>query len=216
MAKVHIGNVYPPDDYLLARCAPAGFGLGVKNGFDCTDCNEAILNGTYYLYGEAAVNHPGNSMQYGCLVVHRRGQYITQVIHYDYYEAKRFSKDGGVIWGEWEWANPPLYAGAEYRTTERFRGDPVYIKLVDCAGMPSANSVKAVEHGITFMRHIIDFGGYMMPENLNAISLPYRFSSDNCAYLSVDSKKIQIESGATDVSTYTDVHVWIKYTKSTD
>lgn len=28
MARVKIGNVYPTDEYLLERCAPAGYGLG--------------------------------------------------------------------------------------------------------------------------------------------------------------------------------------------
>lgn len=30
-------------------------------------------------------------------------------------------------WTEWEWENPPLMTNVEYRTTERFRGKPVYV-----------------------------------------------------------------------------------------
>lgn len=146
MARVKIGNVYPTDEYLLERCAPAGFGLGVKNGHDCTDCNEAILNGTYYIYGESAINHPGNSMQYGCLDVKRRGNYITQIVHYDYYEAKRFSKDGGTTWGNWEWVNPPMALGVEYCTTERYMGKPVYTMLFDMGQLANNGENTAYYH----------------------------------------------------------------------
>lgn len=33
------------------------------------------------------------------------------------------------IWGEWEWINPPMTANIEYRTTERYLGQPVYKKI---------------------------------------------------------------------------------------
>lgn len=32
----------------------------------------------------------------------------------------------------WEWINPPMAVGAEYRTTERYMGLPVYTILIDC------------------------------------------------------------------------------------
>lgn len=43
MGKQVIGNVFPPDEYLLARCAPAGYGVG-------TDTQQLI---TYDQIGEA-------------------------------------------------------------------------------------------------------------------------------------------------------------------
>lgn len=42
----------------------------------------------------------------------------------------RRDKVGGV-WGEWEYENPPMFLGVEYRTTERHNGKVVYTKLVD-------------------------------------------------------------------------------------
>lgn len=36
-------------------------------------------------------------------------------------------------WGEWEWVNPILYDGTEYRTTERIDGKAVYKKMVSGA-----------------------------------------------------------------------------------
>ena len=155
MARIKIGNVRQPIEDLKQFFAPAGYGLGVKNGHDCTDCNEAILNGAYYVFGESAVNHPGHSMQYGCLFVYRRGSYITQVIHYDYYEAKRYSNDGGDTWGAWEWVNPPMQVGIEYRTTERWQGKPVYAKLISFKLSGSTSSNFTVPHGVTGLKSLV-------------------------------------------------------------
>lgn len=45
--------------------------------------------------------------------------------------------------GVTEWVNPPLELGKEYRTTERYLGKPVYVKVIDCGNMPN-NSKKIV------------------------------------------------------------------------
>lgn len=34
-------------------------------------------------------------------------------------------------WGQWEWINPPMVLGVEYRTTERHLGSPVYTKSIN-------------------------------------------------------------------------------------
>lgn len=38
----------------------------------------------------------------------------------------------GNTWLPWEWVNPPMQLGVEYRTTERYLGKPVYVKAVAC------------------------------------------------------------------------------------
>lgn len=53
--------------------------------------------------------------------------------------------------GQREWWNPPMVLGEEYRTTERWRGLPVYRKYC-YLGVTSAGSV-TLDHGIT------DFSG---------------------------------------------------------
>ena len=40
-----------------------------------------------------------------------------------------------------EWANPPMLLGVEYRTTERYLGKPVYVRLHDFGALPN-NTVK--------------------------------------------------------------------------
>ena len=54
-----------------------------------------------------------------------------------YIKFRAYNSDDKV-WGEWEWVNPPMKLGKEYRTTERYLGKPVYVKLVDCGALPNA------------------------------------------------------------------------------
>lgn len=49
----------------------------------------------------------------------------------------------------WEYINPPMAPGVEYRTTERYLCKPVYVKLVDCGKFPAPGSVKQIAHGIS-------------------------------------------------------------------
>ena len=74
----------------------------------------------------------------------------------------RKSVDGGVTWEDMEYVNPPMVAGVEYRTTERWNGKPVYTKLIDF-GL-SANSAQITFSGATMiLRHSGNVGGYATP-----------------------------------------------------
>ena len=44
-------------------------------------------------------------------------------------------------WQPWEWVNPPMTLGVEYRTTERYLGKPVYVKAVDCGSFVADKTV---------------------------------------------------------------------------
>lgn len=44
-----------------------------------------------------------------------------------------------------EWINPPLLAGIEYRTAERWQGSPVYTKLVNCGNFPAQGATSYTE-----------------------------------------------------------------------
>ena len=119
-------------------------------------------------------------------------------------------------WRDWEWENPRMTVGVEYRTTEQFDGKPVYIKRLSAGSMPSASATKRQGHGIENMAYIVDFGGCMTKDGAGAISLPYYFAAENWARLSVTNEDFVIVSGSNDVSAYNDVRVWVKYTKTTD
>lgn len=65
-----------------------------------------------------------------------------------------YSSFSGVgEWTPWEWLNPPLIEGTEYRTTERYNGKPVYVKLLDFGALPNA-TCKDVLYGSNVCRGI--------------------------------------------------------------
>lgn len=125
--------------------------------------------------------------------------------------------EAGVI-GPWEWVNPPLQIGVEYRTTERYQGKPVYAKAVSLGAGPDSNTKKTVQHGIGNMSHIVDYGGemYLSTGNSNPISLPgVSVVSDEIYSFGVNYRRFIWTSQTTALTTYTGIG-WIKYTKSTD
>lgn len=46
----------------------------------------------------------------------------------------------GGTWQPTEWENPPMVAGVEYRTTERFKGKVVYAKQISFGKLPASGS----------------------------------------------------------------------------
>ena len=63
-------------------------------------------------------------------------------------------------WGEWEFSNPPMYLGVEYRTTERHNGKAVYAKLVNCG--KATNGAKVTIDGMT---SCVRYVGLISPPN---------------------------------------------------
>lgn len=232
MARVLIGNVKPVKgvDYqtqedieeLKQLFAPAGYGLGDQGAViktnNAADVDDFKRNGWIIYHSTDKVKLIDTATNsHGCSI-------YTEMFANIYGRQTAWTLDGGFlqrdynagVWQPWDWYNPALYPWTEYRTVERYGGKPVYIRTMNWPGIPGPNSVKEVDHGIQDINRILDFGGEMLQSNANAVALPYRYSSDNYAYLSVDLHKVRLESGATDLTAYTDFNVWIKYTKTTD
>lgn len=108
-------------------------------------------------------------------------------------------------WQPWEWVNPPMQLGVEYRTTERYLGKPVYVKVVDCGNLP-ASGLKNITHGIANCKPIYVYG-----EMSNGNTLPYTVGATYS--ISADGAYIQIYVTG-DLSQHT-VKATIKYTKTT-
>ena len=79
--------------------------------------------------------------------------------------------------GEIEWLNPPMDLNFEYRTTERWKGKPVYCKAIEIgtADIPSSSGSKRVEIGVDHTKIVRYhcFASY----STNFIVLPYADSS---------------------------------------
>ena len=104
-------------------------------------------------------------------------------------------------WSGFMWENPPMYAGVEYLTTERFLDKPVYTKLVSFGALPKASQGTA-PHGISSIDKAIRWcaragGSSMVLTNWSAVT-----------DFGVDATKIYITTGS-DVSWVTaDIQIW--------
>lgn len=56
-----------------------------------------------------------------------------------------------MVGNEKEWLNPPMAGAVEYRTTERYLGEPVYVYLYD---LGYANATGSFNHGLSVKRSI--------------------------------------------------------------
>ena len=203
-------------DTALQNKAPAGYGLGEKYGLDITgstgDANNAKYNG-WYTTNESTANLP-TKMPYsackeGTILTVVRGAQVKQIFFDNIYgyTATRLGNADTSVWEEWEYVNPFMLPGVEYRTTERWYGAPVYAQLFDCSPLPNATTKVFPVEG-TYADNVsvvVDYGG---------MSTYYgqSFQSNAFVTLHVTQSKISITSQS-DCSAG-NAYVWVKYTKS--
>ena len=151
----------------------------------CSDCDNAIDVGFYHLSGADCLNYPtgipgGN---YGVLLVEKRLGNIYHTVKYNGYVAWRYSiRDENDIntvasWSEWEYENPPLVPGTEYRTTRRYNGKAIYTKAVDFGALPNATS-KTVSCGVAGA-NVVSWRAVILSSTNNAGIFPWYDSSGN-------------------------------------
>lgn len=126
----------------------------------------------------------------------------------------RMLKTGGS-WIDPEWEIPPMLLGVEYRTTERFEGKPVYVRLHDFGALPN-NTFKedsspagwSIDKAIC--AHGTTNGGLTIPtQNYAGQITTGRHIS---MYFSPSELVVATDADRTDVS----AKILLKYTKTTD
>ena len=123
----------------LQNKAPAGYGLGTSAAvLPSTNLDSITYNGWYVIGSTSGLTNPP-PFGWGVLHVYSRNSsnVVQEVVGADK-KARRYCADG--TWQPWEWVNPPMILGEEYRTTERYNGKPVYAKAVS-VGDISANTL---------------------------------------------------------------------------
>jgi hypothetical protein len=124
--------------------APAGYGLG-GTAVRTENWNTTYDNGFYY----GMTNAPDGSWWYGYVV--RDGadtNRITQTVYRNGIICTRTGTPSDM--GVWEYVNPPMTPGVEYRTTERWNGKVVYAQAVDFGSMPNVSyKERYLNDGIT-------------------------------------------------------------------
>lgn len=216
-------------DTLLQNNNPRQWGLGLNGPPATDDCDTATKNGWYHVYG-ATLNKPFGKVG-ALLVVCRESTQMYQL----FFVGETYSTGGSCIivrsmyggtWGPWEWVNPPMEVGVEYRTTERYQGKPVYTVRVDVGSAP-----KGLQ-----MLSTVGFPQYTGIEKvirLNArngnSSLPSAFGGTNSvlwgpegfqAFPDSDDNRLYVRVGSTGttntVVVFDNIQVTVFYTKIAD
>lgn len=192
-----------------AGVAPGGFGLGgVSTMLSSADDLDDITANGWYSWGSSST--PANVPMAGGakMLVVCYGASASAVQMY-FREDLQLVRRKDSTWYPWEWVNPPLVVGTEYRTTERYNRKPVYAKMLDFGALPNATTgTKA--HGITNLATVLE----CMPiEKTLSGGSPWLVRSGITeVYCSGTNAVI---ASTTNLSSYS-VYVMLKYTKTTD
>lgn len=215
-AAQHAKDGSDPITLASIGAAPGGFGLGAENGQSLSsadDLDTITKNGVYQWGNSIPKNAP---IGYCKMRVWNGAGWASQEVMSAYANEKdsiRRRVFNNNVWGPFEWVNPPMILGTEYRTTERYLGKPVYTKAINFGVIPN-NSVKSVSHGIANMDVCFMVYGH---ETFNHRPIPTMNLSGNFSTqigVTVTSKEAAICT-MSDLGNDTAIVV-AKYTKTTD
>ncbi len=114
---------------------------------------------------------------------------------------------GVTTYHPWEWVNPPMANGIEYRTTERWRGETVFAKLFDFGSLPGSGSTKSVSSGVT-VNQLVQIR--VICKNANGTFIPAPNTSELDAWYATSEQSVKIKNSSAESGTAT---VLLKYTK---
>ena len=136
--------------------APAGYGLGA-NAVSVDSWDNATKNG-FYKSNKGTPDGDGN--YWHGIVVNYSGVLCNQLVWKTWGTGSVMAtrRINNSIPEEWEWLDPPMSAGVEYRTTERWSGQVVYTKLVSCG--TAINDATVTLEGVTACVRFIGYLSY--------------------------------------------------------
>lgn len=213
------------------NAAPGGFGLGA-NGYPnpytvVTGATIDTLNesGLFWYRDVDTPIYPdgGNSGCAGALLNiagNRENTLASRQIFYPYLpyggvalgiSCMRVQTSSGE-WQPWEWVSPPMTLGVEFRTTERYLGKPVYVRLVNFGALGNATT-KSVDVAIENTDKIPVLGGTALEVPL----IPGAYGGTISGISATrTSAKITISITTTTDLSWMQAEVLLGYTKTTD
>lgn len=209
------------------NAAPGGFGLGKDTpNMDYAEANgdDIVANGWFWINPQISGFSFGNTLcRNECLSYNYAVQtayLFNATTGYGHNIVIRRVKEDGD-WQPWEWVNPPMKLGVEYRTTERYLGKPVYVKTINMGNLPG-NAVKQSSfQSNNVVDKIVSVTGQCTTDSGVNLSLPCHAGSGpnwNTVVLidATGTGIAQIVTFAEDFAGYTDACITVKYTKLAD
>lgn len=206
------------------NAAPGGYGYGDTLAVIDINNDEAAFNSALDALLSGMENHVTKQIRFANYPVagQQGSTFFGTLYKHDASFAILYgsSYNGGTIqkcksagaWQPWEWVNPPMLTGVEYRSVVRYLGKPVYAKVVDCGACP-ANGYKDVVYGTTGIVLPIRCEGTWSYANRSTI--PFESSNEDQLHIGALGGAIRIKTGGKDFSGFTcTATVW--YTKTTD
>lgn len=124
------------------------------------------------------------------------------------------------VWQPFEWVNPPMALGTEYRTTERYQGKPVYVKTFNIPTSAFTGQTVRYAHGIASLDRIVNAFVCCRADAIRIFPWSYYDTMKWSAQYMVNSAEVVFELGNAAlgrITGYPDgVDVTLKYTKATD
>ena len=133
--------------YAKGAFAPAGYGLGGISPTLTGNMEKVYANGIYQWGSPSPSDAPFNysAMQ----VINRNMQTATQIVYsHNRVNAEPIARRIRMnnVAGAWEYFNPPMKENVEYRTTEMFLYQPVFVKLIPVGPFPEPNTQAVYEY----------------------------------------------------------------------
>ena len=206
---------------LNAKAAPAEYGF---SGEVTTD-DEFVL-----IIDQCLAKMPGGGIQHVSIMqggrhsvtIHKHLNGYADIEDISYalavgfgtYYFKRVRSLYNGIWYSWEWENPPMQPGVEYRTTERWNGKAVYAMLVYLGAIPNDNEKSVFVH-IANPGRVVDCKWFLGTDTEETLVFYGDYSSDflQLTYSLYDGEFYMIESGSSGYRD-TEAHALVKYTKA--
>lgn len=196
--------------------APAGYGLGEERSamVVATDANLCVKNGWYALWSDTP-----NGIEAGCVMrvdAEDENNVIQTAFSGHYTNAGLISlqrKKFRGTWDAWEWVNPPMIPGSEYRTTERWNGKPVYTQMRNGLSFPNT-SYRDIEFGIVNTAKVIRHRH--IAYGLDMCEMPMISGTTVTAYgyfTQSNNGLVYRYKTSTDLTSYTESYIQVWYTK---
>lgn len=174
---------------------------------DVDSWNDAIHNGFYASDGDTV----DDSLWWGIVISldeNNVEQHVWRTYNSTTIECRRSRISG--VWNTWEYVFPPMEIGVEYRTTERYKGAPVYKKVVSYTTSASLGTTMLnVDHNINDFNELV-----AIRARVGTRPMPVIYSStEMTSVYSVSSSVIQVRGIGSDFGADT-MYFELSYTKT--